>query len=94
MRTIKLMVDYHCFPLWEDNDGLQNLDHNLLPISDDLKISLDNWADKYDQTLNTQDPLNSGFSSKIDEESFKEEGQILFERLSQELGLEFKIILF
>jgi hypothetical protein len=94
MRTIKLMADYHCFPLWEDDDEPQNLDHNLLPISDSLKISLDNWADKYDQTLNTQDPLSSGFSSKIDEENFKAECQILFERLSQELGSEFKVILF
>jgi hypothetical protein len=92
MRTLKLMADYECFPLWEMLDnGLDNVNPSELPLSDDLKNSLNIWSNKYDQTLNHDDPANSGFASEADEKQFEQEGEALLECLKKELGIEFRI---
>ncbi|MDV3349815.1 hypothetical protein D0962_21105 [Leptolyngbyaceae cyanobacterium CCMR0082] len=93
MRTLKLMADYDCFPLWEilDND-LKNIDPSDLPLSNKLRNSLKIWSDKYNATLNYDDPINSGFESEIDEQKFEQEGEALFKFLKKELGREFRII--
>lgn len=86
MRTIKLMADYHCFPLWEASSGeVGNIDPYTLPISDTLQSKLLIWALKYDATLNMDDPLNSGFPSSQAADSFKSEGIELVEQLRTEL---------
>lgn len=94
MRTLKLMPDYYCFPLWETLvDGLDNINHYTLSISNDLKTELDLWADKYDATLNKEDPSASKFESQSKEEAFWKEGYDLLERLNKELkGQNFNII--
>jgi hypothetical protein len=86
MRTIKIMPDYHCYPLWEIfTDGIDNLDHYTLPISSDLKTELDRWADKYDATLNQEDPRESNFASTSKEKEFWNQGHYLFEKLDTQL---------
>lgn len=41
MKTIKLMADYDCFPLWKSSPGeVGNIDPEDLPISYDLKAYL------------------------------------------------------
>jgi hypothetical protein len=93
MRTIKLMTDYDCFPLWEIlDDGLVNLDPRTLPISEKLICSLKNWTDKYDSTLDLSDPINSAFASIQDEESFNREGKLLYQCLKKELGDNFEVL--
>jgi hypothetical protein len=93
MRTIKLMTDYECFPLWEISDDVsENLDPCKLPISEELKCALQNWANQYDETLNHQDPLASCFASESAEKLFQEEGEKLFQWLEKELGSTFKIL--
>jgi hypothetical protein len=93
MRTIKLMADYDCFPLWEIlDDGLENIDPLDLPISEDLHDALQNWTDKYNATLKDDDPISSSFASNEEEEAFKEEGEELFQWLKKELGENFKIL--
>ncbi|PXX34939.1 hypothetical protein [Undibacterium pigrum] len=92
MRMIKLMPDYHCFPLWEASPGqVGNIDPSSLPISDELKSLLSLWAREYTQTLNNEDPLNSGFENTDREQDFIATGEKLAVRLQMELGEGFMI---
>ena len=92
MRTIKLMADYHCFPLWEvPGDCVGNIDPDSLPLSDSLKTKLLNWADIYDATLNMEDPARSGFLSIGDAEDFEAQGMALVDQIVEELGSDFKV---
>jgi hypothetical protein len=92
MRTIKLMPDYQCFPLWEASPGqVGNIDPKNLPISNDLRTQLIMWAETYDATLNMNDPACSGFQSDEAEAQFKRIGSKLGERLREELGQNFTV---
>lgn len=92
MRTIKLMADYQCFPLWEASPGeVGNIDPEGLPISEDLKAKLADWARQYDETLNMDYPPDSGFESAEAEAQFKQEGCRLADQLRMELGPEYEI---
>lgn len=92
MRTIRLMADYQCFPLWEASPGqVGNIDPKSLPISDELRIKLMNWARDYDETLNMDDPVSSGFRSDKEEAEFIEAGLELADRLRSELGSDFVV---
>ena len=93
MRTIKLMADYHCYPLWEASPGeVGNIDPYTLPISATLQSHLLAWAAKFDATLNMDDPLSSGFQSRTEAEDFKSAGMALVEQLRMELGSEYKVV--
>ena len=75
MKKIKLMPDYHCFPLWWiDDDICCNIDPYSLPVSNMLAEELINWANEYDKTLNINDPVNSGFENTEKEQAFQEGG--------------------
>jgi hypothetical protein len=82
------MVDYHCHPLWEASLGqIGNIDPETLPISQDLKVKLIQWARSFDETLNMADPINSGFVSTADHTEFLRIGDELAKRLQSELGV-------
>jgi hypothetical protein len=52
MRSIKMMADYHCWPLWEASAGrVGNIDPRTLPISRDLVVQLESWARLYDARI-------------------------------------------
>ena len=92
MRTIKLMADYQSFPLWEASPGhVGNIDPASLPISDELKNRLMQWASDFDATLNLDDPAYSGFQSEGTRTEFKRIGNKLGERLAKELGSDFSV---
>lgn len=92
MRTIRLMADYQCFPLWEASPGkVGNINPGSLPISHDLQTGLAMWAKTYDLTLNMDDPASSGFESDDAEASFKKIGNELAVRLRDELGPGFTV---
>jgi len=87
MRTIKLMADYQCYPLWEASPGeVGNVDPGELPISSLLKEQLMMWAAKFDATLDMDDPANSGFESEKAADEFRNEGMALARQLQDELG--------
>ncbi|THK38787.1 hypothetical protein EHS39_07095 [Ensifer sp. MPMI2T] len=78
MRTLKLMPDYHCFPLWENaGKAATNVDPASLPIPEDLILRLNSWAAKFNATLNPDDPIKSGFKSETLEQAFLDEGRYL-----------------
>lgn len=86
MKRIKLMADYHCFPLWEASPGeVGNIDPAELPISPQ--------AAKLDKTLNMDYPPDSGFVSEDEERQFKSEGILIADELRSELGPDYEVIL-
>lgn len=93
MKKIKLMADYECYPLWIDSDNeVGNIDPDSLLISDSLKNELNKWSDDYDKTLNSDNPLESGFKTINEEIAFKEKGKYLQEKLQIELGNNYDVI--
>jgi hypothetical protein len=92
MRALKLMADYECWPLWEASPGVVgNMDPEHLPISQNLKDRLFQWADDFDATLDRDDPRQSGFPTAEDEAEFRERGAKLGAELQAELGHAFKV---
>lgn len=85
-----MAADYYAFPLW-DSDAGGVVDASSLPISTDLVARLQKWADRYDATLNLDDPRESGFSSPDEETAFTRDGKILAGELQVELGPEFDV---
>lgn len=92
MKTIKLMADYGCFPLWKASGEVGNINPNDLPLSQELRQLLVDWSRAFDQTLNEDYPPDSGFKSEVDEIEFKQQATRLAERLREELGSEFEVI--
>ena len=90
--AIQLMADYQCHPLWDMTTGqYRDIDPADLPLSDELKRRLREWARLYDETLNMETPQDSGFKSEELEREFRVEGHRLAECLRNELGPTFAI---
>lgn len=84
---IKVMADYHCWPLWWDEPGrVGNIAPEALGLGDRLSAELLAWASIYDETLDPDDPIRSGFASPRQEELFHEEGERLAGSVAAELG--------
>ncbi len=93
-RSLRLMADHDCFPLWErTGTGMDNVDPAALPISPSLQDALDLWAEQHDATLDRDDPGQSGFKARDAESAFKAEGKALLGRLEAELGGGFALTL-
>jgi hypothetical protein len=83
---LRLMADYDCYPLWVAADeGVMNVDPADLGVSDELVASLEDWRCWYDSTLDRNDPVASGFSSRDKENEFVEQGRQLAAKLAVEL---------
>jgi hypothetical protein len=94
VKSIKLMADYQCHPLWNMSPGeYGDIAPCELPISKELQFRLSKWASIYDETLDVDYPPNSGFKSEELEREFKMEGERLAESLRSELGPDFSILL-
>lgn len=87
MRNLKLMTDYNCYALW-DEDEIDNVNVDSLPVSVELKSRIHRWEDAYDATLNQNDPASSGFTTLDELHRFDEEGMELWRCLRRELGRE------
>lgn len=93
MKKIKLMADYECFPLWGTAlDDLGDISPEELPISQELKNSLYEWAERFNAILNIEDPASSGFKNEEEEKLFIDDGYKLAQCLRNELGSEYEII--
>jgi len=73
------MADYDCFPLW-DEDG-RNVDPWSLAIPADLANALAAWSSAYTATLNSNDPLASGFADEAARSGWLHRGEDLAHRL-------------
>ena len=91
-NRLKLMTDYHCFPLWGDTEEGYNRDPNDLPLADELKSALHAWAASYDRTLNDDYPPDSGFPSPREEDAFEAEGLRLWQELQAQVGGAYEVV--
>lgn len=92
MKSIRLMPDYQCFPLWNMMPGeYGDFDPRVLPIPKLLQRQIMDWARVYDETLNMEDPVASGFTTVEAKDTFEAEGLRLADRLREELGPEFLV---
>ncbi len=86
------MADYESYPTWLiESAGTMNIDPETLPISPDLVWSLMQWAQSYDDTLDSDDPLASGFANAEQEAEFHALGQALAKRLAVELAGQYRV---
>jgi hypothetical protein len=85
---LKLMPDYQCAPLWWDNEP--GLVGDVIPEDLDLPPELCDalwaWADRFDATLNQDDPAASGFESAEEHAAFVADGEHLAECVRVALG--------
>lgn len=79
---IRVMVDYDCWPTWDDDSG-QNVDPRSLPITRRLAQQLLAWATRYDDSLNRDDPTRSCLA---DPREFEADGRLLADLLCRELA--------
>ena len=92
MKKIKLMADYGCFPLWSVGvNDVGDINPDELPLSQELKSRLINWAHTFDQTLNQSYPPDSGFRSETEEIEFNQQALQLAKQLREELGSEYEV---
>ena len=93
MKVIKLMADYHCYPLWDMSPGeCGDIAPSEIPISKELQQRLLNWAAIYNETLDQNYPPDSGFKDSEEESKFSNEGKELVECLRNELGSDFSVV--
>jgi hypothetical protein len=91
---IKLMADYHCWPLWHyGSDAVGNLDPRSLGVSDALAERLEAWAFTYDSHLNSSDPAATSWTPE-EEEEFDSTGRHLCVELAEEIGDHFEVFFF
>lgn len=91
MKRIKLMTDYHCYPLWGmDSDNIGDIDPAELRLSDQTVARLTAWAKIYDGILNQDYPPDSGFATAA-AAAFEREGVALWQQLRQELSGEYEV---
>lgn len=92
--AIKLMPDYHCWPLWHHGgDQIGNIDPREIGISSGLADDLERWADVYESHLNWSDPASTKWT-KEEEAQFDLEGRQLCRRLAAEAGDRFSFFYF
>ena len=91
-KQIKLMPDYHCYPLWwMESVATGDISPATLPLSAETISRLELWVDAYDALLNPDDPYTSDFPSEREKEAFEQEGIRLWKQLRAELAPEYEV---
>lgn len=96
VERYRIFPDWGCdSPVWNGVPGSDpyNIPLELLPISDGLVRDLKQWNDKFQATLNWQDPRDSGFSTLVESQEFLREGERLAERFQIEVGHDSRVSL-
>ncbi|MBP0019473.1 MAG: hypothetical protein J7647_18215 [Cyanobacteria bacterium SBLK] len=96
VKKIKLMADYGCDPLWwDESDIVGDIAPEMLPLAAETIQRLHQWANRYDETLDWDDPANSpGFQNEEDARDFEEEGLNLWQQIQQELSPNYTVSYF
>jgi hypothetical protein len=100
VRQLKLMWDYHCWPLWlyegiEADSVPENVDPATLPLSVTTIAQLLAWAAIPDAKLAAHMHVPQDISwTELEEKSFESDGRALWETLQHELGDEYYVVYF
>lgn len=90
-RRIKLMWDYHCWPLWESGGAQYALEPDSLPLSQTTKERLERWAAIPDAKLAAVEyPPDMKWSTE-EQQTFEAEGRELWRIIRRELGESFYV---
>lgn len=91
-RILRLTPEYQCWPLWDQSPGKgDNIDHETLPISENLKKRLTDWSEVHERTLNEDYPPDSKFASEEERERWLAEGRSIRDDLQRELGPDYVV---
>lgn len=83
---LKLMAEYGGYSLWRIGGGeSSDIDPEELPISAALRARLRRWSERYDATLDRENPAASGFPDEATKRDFDAEGRSLWLALRSEL---------
>lgn len=88
--TVKLMPDWGAGPLWVADGGVSEPYDaeeitEVLPLSAGLRADIAAWDERFQATLDQDDPRNSGtFPTPEDEATFVAEGRELARRVQAE----------
>jgi hypothetical protein len=89
--TLKVMVDYHSWPLWMSWPGdVDNPDpHDVVsgPLADRLVA----WADELDATYNAEVGQDSGFKTEAEKAAHDAKGRELARLVAAEVGDRYKV---
>ncbi len=95
MKRIKLLAEYGGTVIWNlDPFESYPMELDELPISDELRSRLRDWADEYDSSLNTEDPSSSDVLDEKQTAAFYGKGMKLWIDLKNELGPDYKVFYF
>ena len=91
-RTIKLMWDYGCWPIWQfDGEIFDNISPESLPLSAAIKTRLEAWASVPEAKLDQNYPPDTIWLSE-DRRVFETEGRALWKALQGELGASYYVL--
>jgi hypothetical protein len=85
---IKVLADYHCWPLWvrEDEGGFfETRDPATQGLSPSTVGRLAAWQQWYESMVNIADPNDSRAITDAESEAFDAEGRLLASRVAEEL---------
>lgn len=85
---IKLLADYHCWPLWvrgQHDELFEPRDPATLGLSASLVGRLAAWQQWYESMVNIADPDDSRPVTVAEDEAFAAEGRLLAARVAEEL---------
>jgi hypothetical protein len=92
VKTIKLMADYQCWPLWwTDNDAPGNIDPSTLPLTPVTVARLNQWAAQFDKRLNWNEPNATPPLTSDEVDAFEREGVSLWLKLRDELHPDYSV---
>lgn len=84
-RRLRVAADHGAFPVWDLDDGGM-VDPETLPIDADLRARLHQWADRFDATLDWDDPAATKSPSQAWRRRFHADGVALARALQAQLG--------
>lgn len=91
-KTLRLWAAYMEEAIMVKGDDIfRHQDIDDLPVSAELKSKLRDWDDEYQNTLDQNDPLGSGFPSSKDEHLHNQTGAELSQLLQAELGAAYNV---
>lgn len=85
IRRLRVAVDYGAFPVWDLDDGGM-VDPTTLPVDADLVARLQAWADRFDATVDWDDPAAATLPSPAWRRRFDSDGRALARDLQAQLG--------
>ncbi|MFP5321329.1 MAG: hypothetical protein ACLGIC_05705 [Acidimicrobiia bacterium] len=89
-RRLRLMWDWFAFPVW-DIDAGENI--TSLPISHQLRDDLQRWSDEWSDLHWPPDVDDPPLATSAQEASHRQQASELADRLSQELGDGYEVVL-